>query len=466
MSFDPLSILNLKFRSRTVAVFRNHCARYEDIIAVAQCNFRALQEVPAEDIILVATVPGYPETDKVELSKEIWPTVSGVVYSVTIALESELRTSTDQIVSPPAASSLPSSTPQRAPSQQSSDLAQTIKVTFPPPFRSAPAPFEISEPALLQKPVSHLHQIIETRVGYSPSNSRLIYLGTQLDNDLTLADYNVASGDSIVVTFRPIAPVRLLDEPDFQSRKVRKPVIYLYPPSSLLHVTVDLRLTSSWSFSAVYPSPRTTVPFEQHHPAQSLTWAITAEPDGTLVEKTTGAKVSYLYWEADASSRLVTPDSSRATTPVEDTEAFDPSRPSVNPGDSILLPIGRVAGYLDVALKALALHTEARTSFITYWLPDLLKYEYVALRFLPQASYERAAQMRVSPTPDVVTRVFMLFRGVAPGDLGLWEQAAARATAEDPDGATFWTQVVGVDAARASDRGLFRVLEWGGMEVC
>jgi hypothetical protein len=97
-------------------------------------------------------------------------------------------------------------------------------------------------------------------------------------------------------------------------------------------------------------------------------------------------------------------------------------------------------------------------------LPDLLKHEYVALRFLPQASYEQAAQMRVSPTPDVVTRIFMLFRGVAPGDLGLWEQAAARATAED-GGAGFWERVVGVDLARASDRDLFRVLEWGGMEV-
>jgi len=71
--------------------------------------------------------------------------------------------------------------------------------------------------------------------------------------------------------------------------------------------------------------------------------------------------------------------------------------------------------------------------------------------------------MRVSPAPDVVTRVFMLFRGVAQGDLGLWAPAAARATAED--GATFWARVVGVDAARGSDRGLYRVLEWGGMEV-
>ena len=71
--------------------------------------------------------------------------------------------------------------------------------------------------------------------------------------------------------------------------------------------------------------------------------------------------------------------------------------------------------------------------------------------------------MRVSPAPDVVTRVFMLFRGVAADDLELWEQAAARAIVED--GATFWTQIVGVDSVRASDPGLFRVLEWGGMEV-
>ena len=71
--------------------------------------------------------------------------------------------------------------------------------------------------------------------------------------------------------------------------------------------------------------------------------------------------------------------------------------------------------------------------------------------------------MRVSPAPDVVTRIFMLFHGVAPGDLDLWSQAAARATAED--GATFWTNVIGIDSARTSDRSLFRVLEWGGMEV-
>jgi hypothetical protein len=76
----------------------------------------------------------------------------------------------------------------------------------------------------------------------------------------------------------------------------RKPVIYLYPPSRLPDVIVQLLLTSSWSFSAVYPSPQTSG--ENRIAPQSLTWAVEAEPDGRLVEKSTGAEVTYLFWEA------------------------------------------------------------------------------------------------------------------------------------------------------------------------
>jgi hypothetical protein len=93
----------------------------------------------------------------------------------------------------------------------------------------------------------------------------------------------------------------------------------------------------------------------------------------------------------------------------------------------------------------------------------MLKHEYIALRFVEQDAYERAAPMHIAPAPDVVTRVFMIFRGVAVGDLGRWEAASARAASAD--GATFWANVVGVNAARAADSALFRVLEWGGMEV-
>jgi hypothetical protein len=220
---------------------------------------------------------------------------------------------------------------------------------------------------------------------YPESECSSTVVSLDLDNNARPAPPNVQTA---VRPTRPFSSV-------FSGRgqAVRKPVIYLYPPSRLPDVTVELLLTSSWSFSAIYPLPQTAITSSEKQIAgQSLTWTVEAEPDGTLVDKTSGTEVSYLYWEAtyvmlfcvarptainlfffprifgfsSANSRLATPDASRATTPVEDIETFDPSRPSLSPGDSILLPIGKIPSYLDAALKALTLHTEARTSFITY----------------------------------------------------------------------------------------------------
>ncbi|KAJ8087491.1 hypothetical protein PM082_006322 [Marasmius tenuissimus] len=129
--------------------------------------------------------------------------------------------------------------------------------------------------------------------------------------------------------------------------------------------------------------------------------------------------------------------------------------------------------YLKTALAALGLHTEARTSFITYWLPSFLKYTHVALRFVPQASYELAAPMDITPTPDKVTRVFMLFKGVDRVD-SAWDEAMDRAR-EDVG---MWRDVVGLGVgiqAHLTSTALgieeieptprLRVLEWGGMEI-
>ena len=55
----------------------------------------------------------------------------------------------------------------------------------------------------------------------------------------------------------------------------------------------------------------------------------------------------------------------------------------------------------------------------------------------------------------------MLFRAVGEREAGeAW--AAARERAEE---GVDWARVVGVDAQRMADPGLFRVLEWGAMEV-
>ena len=93
-------------------------------------------------------------------------------------------------------------------------------------------------------------------------------------------------------------------------------------------------------------------------------------------------------------------------------------------------------------------------------LAKLAKKPFIALRFLPQAAYERAAALEVQPAPEVVTRVFMLFRGVSAEDAQqpMWQAARARVGEVD------WVKVIGVKDD-AWDAGRFRVLEWGAMEV-
>jgi hypothetical protein len=94
-------------------VFRNECISYEvsrllpshdvlvprrvltvsrslaqNILPVARPHFRALQGIALKDVVLLATIPGHLDSGEVELTMEIWPTISTVVPSVTIALES------------------------------------------------------------------------------------------------------------------------------------------------------------------------------------------------------------------------------------------------------------------------------------------------------------------------------------------------------------------------------------------
>ncbi|PBK81571.1 hypothetical protein ARMGADRAFT_1048796 [Armillaria gallica] len=235
-----------------------------------------------------------------------------------------------------------------------------------------------------------------------------------------------------------------------------KPVVYLFSPLPI-DALVRLSLIKAWSFSVIYPdAPVTDSAF-----GQSITWNVKTHDDDTLTDMSTGTRVSYLFWETKTNPGLPpSPPPSPQMLP-HTVRPFNPLRPKVNNGNSVVLHASKAAVYLDKALTNLGLHIEARTSFITFWLPFILKHSYVALNFLPQASYEHAAPLDIEPKPDVVIRVFMLFKGVCEDDLDEWEGALSRAS-ED---AELWKGIVGVDTERMRDETLFRVLEWGGMEV-
>ena len=236
-----------------------------------------------------------------------------------------------------------------------------------------------------------------------------------------------------------------------------KPVIYLLPPRPILDATISISLIPQWSFSHVYPLTPTK---RLEDGRQHIGWSVSARPDGTLIEKDTNLELSYLFWEADTKVSL---PPSPSLFPIDaHTEYFDPAYPMLdcNTPTAVLLPFAELLPYLDVALKKLSLHTSARNDFIAYWLPKLAKKPFVALRFLPQATYERAAALEVQPAPEVVTRVFMLFRGVDAEDAEDATWSAARERTAEVD----WVEIVGVKV-EAWDQSRFRVLEWGAMEV-
>jgi len=108
MAFNPLSLLILRFRGRSVAVIRHRCGRYE-VSRPCHCLSPFVHEFHRaagtghptgrtaqlsnptgrshDDIIILASIPGYSDS-LVEISTEIWSMINEVVPSVTIALQS------------------------------------------------------------------------------------------------------------------------------------------------------------------------------------------------------------------------------------------------------------------------------------------------------------------------------------------------------------------------------------------
>ncbi|KAM0756464.1 hypothetical protein T439DRAFT_283262 [Meredithblackwellia eburnea MCA 4105] len=274
---------------------------------------------------------------------------------------------------------------------------------------------------------------------------RLILSGAKLHYEKTMEQLEIKENDKFFL---------------FEEQIGGKPVIYLFPPIKTSDIEVELTLISNWAFSAVYPVvPITAV--EVPPAGSSVKWIVTANPDGSLYDPSAGLALSYLFWEATSISitpnyLLVLDENSPNTF---SSLPFDPSHPTVNPFESLLLPFSDFIPYLDGTLSKLTLHVSARNDIITYWLPHFVRIrergQQIAFRFLPQAEYEQAAKLQISPKPDVVTRVFMVFKGVKENEWNFYTQKL-----ED----VCWRSVVGV-SEHTRDSTKFRCLEWGGMEA-
>lgn len=156
-------------------------------------------------------------------------------------------------------------------------------------------------------------------------------------------------------------------------------------------------------------------------------------------------KYSSLFWE---SKRM--------------TNAGQNSRVNIDLDQSVIGSVATVLESLSNNLRAMSMSDTAATDFMQYWIPALTRIEkagqHVAIQFVSQEVLNRDTPLVIEPKPDVVTRIFMVFKAVPS------VKRLATCTFGRGDPRPRWLDQVNVDPL-AFDRSKYRGLEWGGAEI-
>lgn len=177
--------------------------------------------------------------------------------------------------------------------------------------------------------------------------------------------------DSIEVKTGKITIISLHFKAINDPRPVKKPVIYLYPESDL-EVSVDLETKGDLTFT---------------YPDYSKGWKGTAHPDGSTTIG--GNNYPYLFWESE-----------------QHFNTFDFEL------GGFLLTKETVATSLEKHLSDLGFNEREKTDFITFWGPQLQKYERVHIQFILDEACNQFAQLEITPKPQHLNRVYMIWMPV------------------------------------------------------
>lgn len=148
-----------------------------------------------------------------------------------------------------------------------------------------------------------------------------------------------------------------------------KPIIYLYPEETT-EVSVQLDYKGELLYTyPVYPQDG---------------WNVSASPDGTLISLDTDKEYYALFWEGVPHQQLSIGESGFVVK-GEETVAF-----------------------LEEALATLGLNRREAMEFIIFWQPRMQNNPYNLIHFSTE-EYEALAGLTITPTPETIIRVMMVF---------------------------------------------------------
>lgn len=150
--------------------------------------------------------------------------------------------------------------------------------------------------------------------------------------------------------------------------KSKKPVIYLYPTSEQI---ISVKLDYKGELICTYPEYKGE-------------WKVKAKPDGTLTNIEDNREYSYLFWEGVSNVK------------------WDMSKGFVVKGNE-------TEKFLQEKLEYLGLIPREYNEFIVYWLPIMQENKYNLITFAGE-EYEKTANLEISPKPDSILRIMMVFK--------------------------------------------------------
>ena len=161
-----------------------------------------------------------------------------------------------------------------------------------------------------------------------------------------------------------------------EPEKSYKPVLYLYP-ETMTDVTVELDYDGRLTYT--YPQP-------EQMPDGTVSWAVTAHPDGDLTAAS-GRHYPSLFWEGESSTAF-----------AQDT--------------GFVVKAGDATGFLEDKLAVLGLNDREAAECITFWGPRIAERGEALVTFLGD-QYTNTARYRFASageeiTPTTFIRVYIL----------------------------------------------------------
>ena len=163
-----------------------------------------------------------------------------------------------------------------------------------------------------------------------------------------------------------------------EEQKDKKPVLYLYPTTTMdLLVSLDYEGTLTYT----YPTPQTQAD-------GSITWHVTAAPDGDLTDAV-GRHYPSLFWEGEEPATLVQ-------------------------NEGFVVEADAATGFLEDKLSLLGLSDREAAEFITFWGPRIAERGRALVTFASEEFARQAVYRLTDPSsgagivPDTFIRVYIV----------------------------------------------------------